>query len=354
MRILHLISTLTGGGAERQLSYLTAELQQRGHQTLVGYVNQGPAKWPNDTPVRQLKISRSSDPRLIWHVWRLVREFKPDVINTWILQMDVVGGMIASLTRTPWVLREPTAASFWKEGVKARLRDVVSLYAAKAVIANSQGGYAYWEELAPHLPRHLITNAVPVEAIEAVEPAATGGNPTAVYAGRLQRIKNVDLAITAIARVNERTPVDFVICGHGPEREALEKHAASLGIENRVRFVGQTDEVWSFIKAADFFLLLSDYEGTPNAALEGFAAGTPAILSDIPALHTLAPEDCAYFVKLHDADDTARAILHVLNNPAEAKERARCARRIVESRSISAATDAFENVYASIRKAETR
>ena len=60
-------------------------------------------------------------------------------------------------------------------------------------------------------------------------------------------------------------------------RLELERRVEELGIVERVRFVGFTDNPWSLMAGADALLLASRWEGLPNVALEALACGTPVI-----------------------------------------------------------------------------
>ena len=94
IRILHLIHSLSGGGAERQFSYLAPELARMGHNVHVAYSNEGPEK--PELPgvvLHRLKSLSNYDPYLLWQLIRLIRHIKPDIIQTWIPQMDILGGI---------------------------------------------------------------------------------------------------------------------------------------------------------------------------------------------------------------------------------------------------------------------
>ncbi|HMA54166.1 MAG TPA: glycosyltransferase, partial [Acidobacteriota bacterium] len=93
MRILHLIPKLSAGGAERQLSYLASELARGGHEVHIGYSREGPERPDLIGVVLHRLESRSNySPLLLRQLVRLIRSVKPDVVQTWILQMDILGG----------------------------------------------------------------------------------------------------------------------------------------------------------------------------------------------------------------------------------------------------------------------
>ena len=94
-RVLHLIPSLSGGGAERQLSYLAPELVRLGWEVHIGFLKTGPVSTSrNKCGVHFHKISHRGnyDPRILSRVIRLTNRSRPNVIQTWIRQMDIIGG----------------------------------------------------------------------------------------------------------------------------------------------------------------------------------------------------------------------------------------------------------------------
>lgn len=347
MRILQLISTLTGGGAERQLEYLSRELLRRGHDVCVGYVYRGLGPWPDGIPLRHICPHAGEHPLCVAAICGLIRARDPHVVQTWTLGMDVAGGLAAALTGVPWLVREPSTEAQYAADYPSRLRLRVVRQWADAVVANSSAGRRYWTAHAPRLPAIVIRNAVPVETIEATAPVARGDErAVGVFVGRLQPAKNVDVLLRAGAAVMAQREMTLVVCGDGPERDRLTRLAADLGIAGRVRFTGFVPDVWRYVRGADFSALLSDFEGEPNAAMESFAAGTPAILSDISAHRELAADGAAMIVPLRDVEATARAIRAMLDEPATAAAQARIARASMGRRSIGTVASAFERLYA--------
>ncbi|MBV8380871.1 MAG: glycosyltransferase family 4 protein [Paucibacter sp.] len=117
--------------------------------------------------------------------------------------------------------------------------------------------------------------------------------------GHLIPRKGHDIAIAALSGMP--SDVNLLIAGEGPERAALQRQAESLGLAERVRFLGmvpQADLTWWY-SAADQLVLCSDREGWANVLLEAMACGTPVIASNIwgtpevvssPAAGVLMPE----------------------------------------------------------------
>ncbi|EHJ59751.1 glycosyltransferase [Novosphingobium pentaromativorans] len=98
-------------------------------------------------------------------------------------------------------------------------------------------------------------------------------------AGRLVPQKNYRMLLRAFARA-ARTDDTLTIAGEGPERDALGRLAAELGIADRVRFPGHLASIDPLLAEADAFVLSSDYEGLPGVVVEALAAGLPVLATD--------------------------------------------------------------------------
>jgi glycosyltransferase involved in cell wall biosynthesis len=109
-----------------------------------------------------------------------------------------------------------------------------------------------------------------------------GGPPLAVALGRLHPNKGFGLLLEALAATRE---VQLWIAGDGPLRLPLERLAASLGITDRVRFLGWREDVPALLTRADFLVCPSLHEPLGNVVLEAWSAGLPVIAtaSDGPA-----------------------------------------------------------------------
>jgi glycosyltransferase involved in cell wall biosynthesis len=352
MRLLYTIPTLGHGGAERQLSYLAAELSAMGHEVHVassrGGVNlvrmrSAGVEW------HRLGGASHSDPLIFYRLLRLMRRLRPDVVQTILTPMDIMGGAAALLTRTRWVLRESSSAPLYGAGLRHRVRHSLARM-ADAVVSNSAGGDAYWRsaEGAPAL--HVIPNAVPFGEVGAgavvartTEPGFGPDTKVVLYAGRMDAGKNVEGVLAALARVAAEVPWVALVCGDGPSRPHLERMAHELGIADRVVFKGYVDNLWELMSRADAFVSLSRFEGCPNVVLEAMASGCPLVVSDIPAHREILDERSARFA---DPDDVAKAA-------AEIKEtltfgdggRARVARALAAGRPVEATARLYEQLY---------
>ena len=103
--------------------------------------------------------------------------------------------------------------------------------------------------------------------------------PLLLAAARLVPWKGIDALIRATA---QRPDLTLVIAGDGPDEARLRALAESEGVTARIRFLGRVhrDRMALYFQAADYFALISGYEGLPHVVLESLQAGTPVIASD--------------------------------------------------------------------------
>lgn len=99
--------------------------------------------------------------------------------------------------------------------------------------------------------------------------------------GRLVPPKGFELLVGAFARVvRERPDWDLVILGEGPERQALELLAETLGVAERVYLPGWAGNIGDWYARAQLYVMSSYFEGLPNTLIEALASGCPAVSFD--------------------------------------------------------------------------
>ena len=101
-------------------------------------------------------------------------------------------------------------------------------------------------------------------------------------AARLVREKSLDVLIEAIANIPN---VELIIAGDGPEKQNLVDLVRELGLSAKVKFIGYREDMVSFYRQLDLFVLTSSNEGLPLSILESQSCNVPVICSDVGAVH---------------------------------------------------------------------
>lgn len=352
-RILHLIPSLSGGGAERQLVMLAAEQARRGYDVHVAIRRGGAHEselMTRSLAVHALGDHRGVNPRLMMRITALLSETKPHIVQTWLPQMDILGGLCALRRRVPWILCErASAAAFTRPRLPYWLRRRLGVW-AQAIVANSNAGSEYWRAAGAHGCVCVVPNAVDATAIRAAtsqktECARSGDDDLLLVVGRLDHQKAVEIILQALAQIGAAAAFRVLIIGEGPERSSLQASAQRLGLGQHVSWLSYQRDWWGWLKGAAALVSMSRFEGHPNVVLESIAGGCPLIVSDIPEHREFLDERSAVMVRSEDSSALAQAILAVLADPHGARRRAVAARERIAGLTIEASAAAYGRVY---------
>jgi glycosyltransferase involved in cell wall biosynthesis len=354
-RVLHCIATMKGGGAERQLTYLSQGLVQRGWDVHVAITVAGTNMNRLQSSGAEIHYLSRHPVLLLPQLTKLTRRLQPDIVMTWLPKMDVLGGIAGRLAGVPWVLSERNTGPLYTRTSRDLTRAFLGAR-AHAIVANSAQGHEYWRPRVRESRRlHFIPNPVPTTEISAApeaDEAETGVSPDHVlvlYAGRLDEQKNVVTLVKALEIVVATNPrIRAVICGEGLLREQIIDFARSSRFTNQIVVHGYVNNLWSWMKRADVFVSVSLYEGRPNTVLEAMACGCPLVVSNIPEHQEFLDDASAAFVRPDLPDEIAKVIVGVLTDREEALRRAAHAQATLQNCSIDENAARYEAVYLSV------
>lgn len=108
--------------------------------------------------------------------------------------------------------------------------------------------------------------------------------------------------------------VTLTYAGDGATRPQAQQEARSLGVTDRVTFLGNVSDIPALYRKADIALLSTRYEGFGLAAVEAMASGTPLIISDVPGVREIVADGALSFPAA-DADALARLITRLISDP---------------------------------------
>lgn len=286
---------------------------------------------------------------------RWVRENRPDVIHTQLVDAQIVARVAALLARrrpvvTTWqcVLYHDVVdfgGSRWIRGV-VRLTDMLTGLADRRFIAVSD--YVATEcarDLAVDRNRvEVIYNALDPERIRPVERETLARTRRELGVAEDARIilsvarlhpqkGHVDL-LDAMPEVFARVPrAVLLLAGRGPLESELRARVERLSLSGRVHLLGARRDVAALYQLADLFAFPSYYEGLSVALVEALANGLPAVVSEIPQNREVADGfSSVRFVSTAAPREIARAAIDLLERGAAVKAAARAAQEDVRAR----------------------
>jgi glycosyltransferase involved in cell wall biosynthesis len=168
--------------------------------------------------------------------------------------------------------------------------------------------------------------------------------------GRLDPSKGHAFFLRALAELRARNPgLPFraLLVGDGPQNDALQRLAASLGLAERVHLLGVRRDVAEIVAASDVFVLASMNEGLSQAVLEAMVLGTPVVATDVGGISdAVIPGRTGWLVTAGDPIGLATAIDQALGDEPEATKRAAAARLLIQRQfSLSSHLVRLEDLY---------
>lgn len=350
MRILHLIPSLGSGGAERQVSLLVSAQAEKEEAVGIAYHTGGPnlqSLHGARATLFKLPTRDTRDPRLLLDLLAVIDEFRPDILQTWLPQMDVAGGFLARLKKICHVLCERSSAGAYADtGWKSKMRVAIGKR-AEAIVANSYSGLEYWKSHGAGVDLRVIRNALtPVFKNEPIDDLGVSGERLLLAAGRLSYEKDTPVLIASLCNALRELPSHHaVVFGDGPGRAEAERQIAGLGISDRLHLGGYTQSLYWWLKRAECFVSTSLFEGHPNTSIEAAASGCPLVLSDISAHREFFPKDSALFAPCREPDAFSRLIVETIFDSAAASARALRAQLLTESLTIDQVSHQYHELY---------
>jgi N-acetyl-alpha-D-glucosaminyl L-malate synthase BshA len=207
-------------------------------------------------------------------------------------------------------------------------------------------------------PIDVIHNFVDTEVFrpQDTSPArcrlAKDGERILMHVSNFRKVKNLPVLIQVFHEVQKSIPCRLVLVGDGPEREAAERLAQSLGILKSVSFLGDQEDVADILPMADVFLLPSQHESFGLAALEAMSCGVPVVGSRIGGLpEVIEHEKTGFLCDPNDVDCMKAIVLGLLKNEPLRQQigqaaRERAQRLFNRDRIVAQYVDAYERVLA--------
>jgi len=113
--------------------------------------------------------------------------------------------------------------------------------------------------------------------------------------GRLEKVKNIPLLIESFKHFTDKYPeakIQLLIIGNGTEKDNLDKLSQDIGVQDKIRFIGETKSPEKYYNKMDVYINPNtNKEGMNNCILEAMACGLPVITSDLSANRTWLNEN---------------------------------------------------------------
>jgi glycosyltransferase involved in cell wall biosynthesis len=323
------------GGSERVGIDLALEFKRRGYEVICF------AFHDSDGPMR-LELERAGircldfnvekfrgplrHPLYFWKFWRMLRRERVRALHVHHHGAMILCGIPARLAGVARVVMTEHGLQALIEREDARrLTMRYCRYASDITVVEPRQREYFNQELGFSLDKiHCIPNGVriPLRTPALVqqkrrELQIPSGVFAFFYVGRLNQVKDLGTMLDAFCAVvaDESFRGHLYLVGDGPERAMLETKRETLGLNERVTFLGARADISEVLLAADAFVMSSKSEGLPMALLEAMAAGVPCVATAVGGIPDLFELERGLLVPAQNPAALADAMALIARSP---------------------------------------
>lgn len=369
IRILHIITALSTGGAEMMLLKLLSATRERYTQAVVSLKNEGtigPRIKELGVPLHTLGLRPAvPNPFRVLAVRSLIREFRPDLIQGWMYHGNVMASLSSAFSRSHapvvWNVQQSVreVADYGRmTAMVIRVGSLMSKSPAKIIYVSHIGAKQH-EALGYDAERGVvIANGIDCVAFRPDDEARhsvraeLGVSPESVLVGLIARyhpMKDHGGFLIAAAQVLRSHPsVHFMLVGRGVSKEevTLSKTIAEHHLQDRVFLLGERRDVARLTAALDIACSASAWgEAFSNAIGEAMACGVPCVVTDVgDSAHIVG--ETGLVVPPGDSARLAQAITQLIETWPERRQLGLAARQRVQTEfSLPSVADQYEQLY---------
>ncbi|WP_222537121.1 glycosyltransferase family 4 protein [Pedobacter polysacchareus] len=362
-KLIFVINTLHGGGAERVICNLANYHHQKGHEVQLVCLNPAEPAYPLAAGIVVTNLIKSTRKRgLLYRFWYSMQVFaklsyllqreKPFCVVSFMTSANLWTALTCSILNFPYIVSERITPALTINKFNPLMRRLTYLLYknAKAVVLPSksmQDGFRKSKTFQQLRNIEIINNPITLFPDPQISPVYPHRFILAV--GRLSTQKGFDLLITAFRRLEEKS-LHLLISGEGEQREALEAQIEQLGLAQRIKLIGFRENIQDYYSQADLFVLSSRNEGYPNALLEALSLGSPCIATNCE----YGPSDLidhgknGILVKSENIYQLASAMAMVLKDPLLKAKISVNAKSIRHSHSITNTSEKWTELFQQI------
>jgi len=336
--ILFYINSIHDGGAERVILQLAHHFANAGYRSVLitSFIDKNEYPVPNNVVRITMEQREKRQSRLKRNIVRIaalreiIRKENPQAIISFMAEPNF-RAILA--TRGLPVKVITSVRNDPNQEYAGRLGQFVGKY----LIPKSDGCVFQTKEAQQWFPTDLQNkSAIILNDVDRVffETEWVGGKDI-ISLGRLSEQKNQAMLIRAFSSVAKDFPdTCLLIYGIGPLKDDLQNEINSMGMQDRIKLMGLTNDAAAVYAHAKMFVLSSDYEGMPNALLEALAIGVPSISTDCPCggpRTVIKSGENGLLVPVGDQKEMGLAIQKLLENAEYAKALGNKARKSAQA-----------------------
>ncbi len=338
MKILYVISTLGGGGAESQLCYYAAELRQSHPDVFfeVCAIKKG-GEFEEKLVQKGIKVTVLNEKNIAiaaMKVRRLLKKGDFDIVHSHMFFSDIVSRIAAIGLKVKTVVTHHGLGK-WKKRILILLDKATKGLVDKFIVV-SEASYNLraGREKYPVKKMTIIYNGISKNFLcEAPKEIPINGDKIVVGTiARMTNNKQIDVMIDVIRDLGNYPYLNYEVVGDGENYDKLVAQVKALKLEDRVTFMGWRKDVLSVIKKWHIFALPSLNEDLPVSIIECMAQGIVPVASTVGGIPFLLDNGKnGILCDSQNRKTFADAIEYLINNPKEYAVFSERSRKLVEN-----------------------
>ncbi|MDF1694608.1 MAG: glycosyltransferase [Saprospiraceae bacterium] len=285
--ICFILPSLRSGGAEKIISVLINYWNRDKYTIRVILVDSRDRFFKLNREYEVIEIHKHSPKQAAIPLFLEIRKMKPDWVFVSTMKYATLCGYLSLILPNSihWICRESNISSLSYSSYYRfpRLMKLLAKIAYKKmdhIIAQSEYMKKDFLDFFKTSQQNITVINNPIQFERKEWKKTMSKSKRLLSVGRLNKVKGYDRILPQIARLD--FDYTYTILGDGPERKLLEGLIISLGIENKVEFKGQVNNVEDYYENSDVLLMASRHEGFPNVLLEAGIHGIPVVAMNCP------------------------------------------------------------------------
>ena len=331
MKILHIITSLELGGAEKLLTDLVPYQKNGGHLVKVMILSDKNSVFKKKLEEKGIEVivAKSNSIKAFNNIFSIINEIKKenyDIVHAHLVHAQYwtrLAKLLDGNKKRKYITTEHSTSNRRRNSKLMKLIDKFIFKGFDKIISISE---ATENSLKAWLERddstfEIIYNGINIKEFQ--ESVAYDKNELGIkdedylimMVSRFHESKNQKGVIDALKWLPVKYKLIFV--GDGKLEESAKEYCQINNLTNRVKFLGMRKDIPNLLKTADIVVQYSFFEGFGITAVEAMASGKPVIASNVPGLSQVV-EGAGYLVDINDSKELAKAILALrVNNNYE-------------------------------------
>ena len=369
IRVMFLLTSMPIGGAETLLVNLVRRLDRNRIEPLIGCMKHKDVlgeMLAKEIPVFSDLIGHKFDVAVLGRLKRIFIEQNVDALITIGAGDKMFWGRLAAKRAKVPVILSALHSTGWPDGVGRLNRMLTRITDGFIAVAQQHAEYQVEQEKFPKEKVFLIPNGIDTDKFVfspksrqqwRVHLGIDAEAPVVGIVAALRPEKNHDLFLESARLVSSQlTQAQFVIAGDGPERQRLEALAREKGIEDRVHFIGSTQDVVGVLSMVDMFGLSSHNEASPVSIMEALSCQRPVVATDVGSIdESVLQGKTGFLVPRDDAQAMSERWLEILGDPSLAQQLGQQGREhIIANSSLDSMTEGYASLVEDIFARKTK